>query len=348
LFYNFAKNKNQMINLISDTVTRPTPGMLEAMFKAKVGDDVFKDDPTVNELQKKVVDMFGMEDSLFCPSGTMTNQIAIKVHTQPLDEIICEENSHIFQYELGGYGFHSGAAILPLKCENGKLTAEIVKNNIRPQADWLPNSKLVVIENTGNRTGGNYYTKEEIQPIYETCRDNGLRLHLDGARLFNALTETNDTPREVGLQFDSISLCLSKGLGAPIGSMLIGKAEFIQKARKVRKVMGGGMRQAGYLAAAGIYALDNQIARLKEDHEKAGQIAAALGKCVHVKSIKPVFTNIIIFDLKDSMPGVKFIELMKKEGIAVVAFAPFTIRLVTHLDVTFEMVEKVCKVLERM
>ena len=337
-----------MINLISDTVTKPTQGMLEAMFQAKVGDDVFKDDPTVNKLQRTVAEMFGMEDALFCPSGTMTNQIAIKAHTQPLDEIICEENSHIFQYELGGYGFHSGAAILPLRCENGKLTSEIVKKNIRPQADWLPNSRLVVIENTGNRTGGNYYTREEIQPIFETCQQNNLKLHLDGARLFNALTESADTPTEIGKQFDSISLCLSKGLGAPIGSVLIGKKDFIQKSRKIRKVMGGGMRQAGYLAAAGIYALDNHVQLLKNDHEKAREIADTLRKCSFVKQIKPVFTNIVIFDLHENMSGARFTELMKDEGILVNAFAPYTMRIVTHLDVSHEMVLKVKAALNKI
>lgn len=342
------KTIQNVINLISDTVTRPTAGMLEAMFKAEVGDDVFKEDPTVNSLQTKVAEMFGMEASLFCPSGTMTNQIAIKVHTQPLDEIICEENSHIFQYELGGYGFHSGAAILPLSCPNGKLTVDIVKKSIRPQADWLPNSRLVVVENTGNRTGGNYYNKAEIQPIYDACQANNLVLHLDGARLFNALTETNDSTIDTGKQFDSISLCLSKGLGAPIGSMLIGKQDFIQKARKVRKVMGGGMRQAGYLAAAGIYALDNHVPLLKKDHEKAAEIAKTLQGCSYVKSIKPVFTNIIIFDLQDEMSGAKFVEIMKNKGILVSAFAPQTVRMVTHLDISDEMVKKVCSVLNKI
>lgn len=337
-----------MINLISDTVTKPTKGMLEAMFTAEVGDDVFKEDPTVNMLQTKVAEMFGMEAALFCPSGTMTNQIAIKVHTQPLDEIICEENAHIFQYELGGYGFHSGAAILPLTCPNGKLTADIIKKSIRPQADWLPNSRLVVVENTGNRTGGNYYNKTEIQPIYDVCQANNLVLHLDGARLFNALIETQDSTTDTGKQFDSISLCLSKGLGAPIGSMLIGKQDFIQKARKVRKVMGGGMRQVGYLAAAGIYALDNHIQLLKYDHEKATEIAQTLQKCSFMKSIKPVFTNIIIFDLQDEMTGAKFVETMKNHGILVSAFAPQTVRMVTHLDISEEMVKKVCGVLKNI
>ncbi|HMZ74226.1 MAG TPA: GntG family PLP-dependent aldolase [Saprospiraceae bacterium] len=336
-----------MINLISDTVTRPTPAMLNAMYRAEVGDDVFRDDPTVNRLQKKVAEMFGHEDALFCPSGTMTNQIAIKAHTQPLDEIICDENSHIFQYELGGYGFHSGAAILPLKCENGKLTADIVKNSIRPPADWLPNSRLVVIENTGNRTGGNFYTKEEIQPIAELCKAEKLKLHLDGARIFNALAESGDTPKETGERFDSISVCLSKGLGAPVGSVLTGCSELIQKARKIRKVMGGGMRQAGYLAAAGIFALDNHISRLKEDHKNAAQLAAALAECSFVKSIKPVFTNIVIFELDNSMAGDLFVQKLKEKGILVSAFAPYTVRMVTHLDVSKEMIDQVCHTLKR-
>lgn len=336
------------INLISDTVTKPTARMLDAMFNAEVGDDVFQEDPSVNILQQKAAEMFGKEAGLFCPSGTMSNQIAIKAHTQPLDEIICDENSHIFQYELGGYGFHSGAAILPLQCEHGKLTAEIVTRNIRPQADWLPNSRLVVLENTGNRTGGNYYTIDEISPITQVCKSKGLKLHLDGARIFNALTETGESTQQTGALFDSISVCLSKGLGAPVGSLLLGDRDFISRARKIRKVMGGGMRQAGYLAAAGIYALDHHINRLKEDHEKAAQLAAALSECAFVKSIKPVYTNIIIFDIHEEMPGAVLVEKLKDKGIAVSAFAPFTVRMVTHLDITNDMIIKTCQELKKI
>ncbi|HMG16664.1 MAG TPA: GntG family PLP-dependent aldolase [Saprospiraceae bacterium] len=334
-----------MINLISDTVTKPTPGMLDAMMHAKVGDDVFNTDPTVHELQKKAADIFGMEAALFCPTGCMTNQIAIKAHTQPLDEIICEENSHIFQYELGGYGFLSGAAILPLHSETNKLTAELVSKSIRPAADWLPNSKLVVIENTGNRTGGNYYTHQEIKPIKEVCEKAGMKLHLDGARIFNALVETKESTRDTGALFDSISVCLSKGLGAPIGSLLLGKVDFIQRARKIRKALGGGMRQVGFLAAAGIYALDFHIDRLKDDHFHAQQLSNVLIQCKYVASIKPVYTNIIIFDLKKELTAAAFAELLLKQNITVSIFGPQTIRMVTHLDITEDMISKVSEVL---
>ncbi len=334
-----------MINLISDTVTKPTPGMLDAMMQAEVGDDVFNTDPTVHELQKKAAELFGMEAALFCPSGCMANQIAIKVHTQPLDEVICEENSHIFQYELGGYGFHSGAAILPLHSDTYKLTAEMVSSAIRPAADWLPNSRLVVIENTGNRTGGNYYTNKEIKPIREVCDKAGMKMHLDGARIFNALVETKESTRDTAALFDSMSVCLSKGLGAPIGSMLIGKEEFIHKARKVRKALGGGMRQVGYLAAAGIYALEFHIDRLKEDHIHAQQINSILYQCSYVASIKPVHTNIVIFDLKKELTAIDFANILKKKNITVSIFGPQTIRMVTHLDITDDMISKVSEVL---
>lgn len=337
-----------MINLISDTVTKPTIGMLEAMMNAKVGDDVFKGDPTVIELENKAADLFGMEAGLFCPSGTMTNQIAIKMHTQPLDEVICEENSHIFQYELGGYGFHSGVAILPLRSESGKLSSLQVTQNVRPEADWLPNSRLVVLENTGNRTGGNYYSLAELNEINKACKESKLMVHLDGARIFNALTETKDSPKSIGNLFDSISICLSKGLGAPVGSVLLGTKENIAKARKIRKVMGGGMRQVGFLAAAGIYALDNHVNRLSEDHKHAMQINDALKQCKYVKSIKPVYTNIIVFDLIEDLPAAEFIKIMNKENINASTFAPHTVRMVTHLDVDSKMIDKVCESLLKL
>jgi threonine aldolase len=275
----------------------------------------------------------------------MANQVALKANTQPLDEIICEENSHIFQYELGGYGLLSGAAILPLHSESTKLTAEMVSRSIRPEADWLPNSKLVVIENTGNRTGGNYYAHKELRPIREVCDKAGMKMHLDGARIFNALVETKESTRDTGALFDSISFCLSKGLGAPIGSMLLGKSEFIHRARKIRKALGGGMRQVGFLAAAGIYALDFHIDRLKEDHHHAQQISNVLYQCSYVASIKPVHTNIIIFDLKEKMTGAAFADLLRKKNITISIFGPQTIRMVTHLDITPDMVSKVCNVL---
>ena len=264
------------INLLSDTVTKPTKEMLEYMFKAKVGDDVFQEDPTINALEAKAAKMFGKEAALFCPSGTMTNQIAIKTHTQPLDEVICDYTSHIYQYETGGYAFNSGVGIKLLQGKNGKITTELIETAINPDYDWLANSKLVVLENTTNKGGGNYYTIDEIKPIQTLCKERDLKLHLDGARLFNALVETGESTEAIGNCFDSISICISKGLGAPVGSVLIGDIGFIKRARKFRKVMGGGMRQAGYLAAACIYALDNHVERLKIDNDRAKKIGKVL------------------------------------------------------------------------
>jgi threonine aldolase len=336
------------INLMSDTVTRPTPAMLQAMMTAEVGDDVFGEDPTVNALQDKMAEMFGKEAALFCPSGTMTNQIAIKTHTQPLDEVICEEKSHIYQYETGGFAFNSGVSIRLLQGEHGKLQAQQIADAVKPVYDWLPISKLVVLENTGNKAGGSYYTVEEIEPIREVCTKHQLKLHLDGARLFNALVETGESTQAIGALFDSISICLSKGLGAPVGSVLIGDADFIRQARRYRKVMGGGMRQAGFLAAACLYALENNIDRLKEDNDKAKRIAAQLSQLDYVENIRPVHTNILIFDVKAPWTAHSFLERLKQANILAVAFGPQTVRFVTHLEVTEEMVEKVIGLLKTL
>ncbi|MCB0654123.1 MAG: aminotransferase class I/II-fold pyridoxal phosphate-dependent enzyme [Saprospiraceae bacterium] len=333
------------MNLISDTVTRPTAGMLQAMMSAEVGDDVFGQDPTVNALEKKLAGLFGKEAALFCPSGTMTNQIAIKVHTQPLDEVICEESSHIYQYEVGGYAYNSGIGINLVMGEYGKMTAEQVEVAIKPVQDWLSLSKLVVLENTCNKGGGSYYTCDEIDPIRELCLRKGMKLHLDGARIFNALVETGETPLQMGALFDSISVCLSKGLGAPVGSVLIGDADFIRKARRVRKVMGGGMRQAGYLAAACIYALDHHVDRLKDDHQRAKKIGNLLETMPYVKRVKPVHTNIVIFDLEGDLTAVRFLEKLTEKGIGASPFGPQTIRFVTHLDYTEAMLENTLEIL---
>ena len=330
-----------MINLLSDTVTKPTPGMLKAMWAAEVGDDVFREDPTVNALEAKCSALFGHEAALFCPSGTMANQIALKVHTRPLDEVICDEMSHIYQYEVGGYAFHSGIAVNLLRGENGILTAEMVEGAIKPLYDWLPRSTLVVIENTCNKGGGSIYPMERIQAIRKVCQKNSLALHLDGARLFNALVETGDSPASIGAEVDSISLCLSKGLGAPIGSVLVGSQGFIAEARRVRKAMGGGMRQAGYLAAAGIYALDHHIERLRDDHANARFLASALAELSWVTNIRPVQTNILIFDLLSPRTPAEFLAYLKQNGVVASAFGPQTIRFVTHLDVNRRMVEEV-------
>ena len=335
-----------MINLISDTVTKPTPGMLKAMLQAEVGDDVFREDPTVDALEIKVAEMFGKEAALYCPSGTMTNQIAIKAHTQPLDEVICDEYSHVYQYETAGYAYNSGVGINLIKGTNGKVTAEQVAAAIKPLYDWLPVSRLVVLENTCNKGGGSYYTLDEIRPISTLCAESGLALHLDGARLFNALVETGEQPAEVGRLFDSISLCLSKGLGAPVGSVLAGPKDFIQQARRLRKVMGGGMRQAGYLAAACIYALDHQVERLRKDNDRARRIGEVLSGCTYVDHVRPVQTNILIFDLKGNVTADMFLEELKSRGIMASAFGPQTVRFVTHLDFTEDMLGKVLMTLE--
>lgn len=333
------------IHLLSDTVTKPTPGMLDAMFRAEVGDDVFREDPTINALEAKCADLFGHEAGLFCPSGTMTNQIALKVHTRPLDEVICDEMSHIYQYEVGGYAFHSGISVNLLKGDNGILTPELVDAAVKPRYDWLPLSRLVVIENTCNKGGGSIYPLESIRAIRAVCNKHGLSLHLDGARIFNALVETGDAPASIGAEVDSISICLSKGLGAPVGSVLVGSRAFVAEARRVRKVMGGGMRQAGYLAAAGIYALDHHIERLKDDHDHARQLAFALEELPWVSNIRPVQTNIVIFDLATSLTPAVFLHYLQQNGVKASAFGPQTIRFVTHLDVTRAMVEQVTAIL---
>ena len=330
-----------MINLVSDTITTPTPLMLEAMWSAQVGDDVFGQDPTVKALEHKLAQMFAKEAAVFCPSGTMTNQIAIKVHTQPLDELICNVNSHIYQYESAGYGFLSGISVNLLPGKNGKITAEQIETAIKPDFDWLPRTSLVVLENTCNKGGGSIYRLSEISPITELCRNRGLRLHLDGARLFNALVETGETTEEVGQHFDSISICLSKGLGAPIGSVLLGSSNFIQQARRVRKVLGGGMRQAGYLAAAGIYALDHHLPKLKEDNARARSIGEVLKRQAWVAEVRPVESNIVIFDLKAGIQSREWVQKMESKGVQTIAFGPQTIRMVTHLNLNDEDIHKV-------
>jgi len=336
------------INLISDTVTKPTPGMLEAMLEAEVGDDVFGEDPTVNALEAKAAALFGKAAALFCPSGTMTNQIALNVHTQPLDEVICDEYSHIYQYEVGGYAFNSGVGINLIQGTNGKITAEQVATAIKPNYDWLPKSSLVVLENTANKGGGSYYTLNEIRPIYEVCKERNLKLHLDGARIFNALVETGEPTQMVGAYFDSISICLSKGLGAPVGSLLIGSQSFVKQARRVRKALGGGMRQAGYLAAAGIYALDHHVARLKDDNDRAKQIAEVVKHLPYVSNVRPVQTNILIFDVNAPYTAASYLQALLQQGIKASAFGPQTLRFVTHLDVTEAMLEKVLAVIRNL
>ncbi len=337
-----------MIDLRSDTVTRPTHLMLEAMMKAKVGDDVFGEDPTVNELEGMTAAMFGMEAGLFCPSGTMTNQIAIKVHTQPGDEVICDKLAHIYQYEGGGIAFNSGCSVSLLEGDRGRITAQQILEAINPDHDYKAKTSLVALENTTNRGGGSCYNFADIIAIKEVCNQHNLGFHLDGARLFNALVEKNETPKQYGEVFDSISICLSKGLGTPVGSVLLGTHTFIKKARRIRKVFGGGMRQAGFLAAAGIYALENNIDRLREDHLHAKQIVTALASKEFVGEILPVETNIIIAEIIGTLNSVEFAQKMQEAGISLMAISPKQIRMVLHLDVSREMVQKIIQTIEKL
>ncbi len=338
-----------MIDFRSDTVTKPTPAMLNAMFNAKVGDDVFGEDPTINELEEKSSDMFGMEAAIFCPSGTMTNQIAIKCHTQPGDEIICDKLSHIYQYEGGGIGFNSGCSVKLIDGNYGRINAEQVEASINNKNDvHKPISKLVSLENTANRGGGSCYDFEDIKSIKKTCKANDLLLHLDGARLFNALVAKKESPKDYGKIFDSISICISKGLGAPVGSVLIGTKNFITKARRIRKVFGGGMRQAGYLAAACIYALENNIERLNDDHHHAKQLATALQQKDFVGEIMPAETNIVIFDVKGKYTAAELADKFKKRNILVIAITKTKIRMVTHLDITAEMITETIEIINQL
>jgi threonine aldolase len=338
-----------MIDLRSDTVTKPSPAMLEAMVRANVGDDVFGEDPTVNELEKKVADMFGMEAAIFCPSGTMTNQIAIKCHTQPGDEIICEKLSHIYQYEGGGIGFNSGCSVKLVEGDHGRITASQVEESINNRNDaHKAYSKLVSLENTANRGGGACYDLDEIHAVKKACLENNLILHLDGARLFNALVAKGETPGQYGKIFDSISICISKGLGAPVGSVLIRKKEFIAKARRIRKVFGGGMRQAGYLAAACIYGLDNNIERLAEDHRHAKQLADSVRKKDFVGEMFPVETNIIIFEVKGRFTARQLREELGKHGILTIDISKTQVRMLTHLDISKDMVARTIEVIDSM
>jgi threonine aldolase len=335
-----------IIDLRSDTVTVPSKGMMDAMMSAEVGDDVFAEDPTVSLLEKKIALMFNKESALFCPSGTMTNQIAIKCHTQPGDELLCDVNSHIYNYEGGGISSNSGVQAKLLHGDRGRITASLIEENINGNYDWLTKTSLVCLENTVNRAGGSYYQLDEMLKISTLCKEKQLGFHLDGARLFNALAETKESTIDVGNAFDSISICLSKGLGAPVGSLLLGTTDFIKKARRVRKVFGGGMRQAGFLAAAGIYAIDNNINRLTEDHQRAKQIESILTELPYVESSLPVDTNIIIFNLSPNLKLEVFESKLKEQGIKMSAFGKQTVRFVTHLDFTDEMLMKLESVLK--
>jgi threonine aldolase len=329
------------IDLISDTVTRPTKEMLAAMMSAEVGDDVFKSDPTVTALQKKAAALFGMEDALFFPSGTMANQTAIKLHTQPGDKLFCDKWAHVYNYEGGGAAFNSGVSCKLIDGDRGMFTAEQLKIASAGRADiHVPYSRLVCVENTTNKGGGACWDFEELKKIRQVCLDQNLDYHLDGARLFNALVAKNETPRQYGELFDTISICLSKGLGAPVGSILLGSKTHIAKALRIRKLFGGAMRQVGFLAAAGLYALDNNIERLADDHKKAKEIEQLLNSLSYIKKVEPVETNIIIFYVKDHLNAEDFISKMEEKNILLTPMGDGKIRIVTHLDFSDQLLEK--------
>ena len=337
-----------MIDFRSDTVTLPTPEMLAFMHQAPVGDDVFGEDPSINALEAKTAIMFGMEAGLFCPSGTMTNQLAIKTHTQAGDEVICEELSHVYQYEGGGIASNSGCSVKLLQGNRGRITASQVLAAINPEDVHKPISRLISLENTCNRGGGACYDFKEFEEIQKIAKTHHLGLHLDGARIFNAIVHKKEDSKQYGKVFDSISICLSKGLGAPVGSVLVGDATFIKKARRWRKVFGGGMRQAGSLAAAGIYALDHHVDRLKQDHQKALLIKDALVKKDFVTEVFEVETNIVIAKIEGKYDATQLASLLKEHHILVIAMTPALVRFVLHLDITDEMLATTIDTIEKL
>ena len=336
-----------MIDLRSDTVTNPSKKMLDFMFQAKLGDDVFEEDPTGNELQSYAASLFGKEDALYCSSGTQTNQIAINLHVNPGGEVICHKDSHVFKYEGGGIAKNSGASTRTVDGDRGRITVEELEKWINPENDiHYPLTQLISIEDTANRGGGAVYDFNEILRIKAFCNKMKLPLHLDGARVFNALTENHIDYKEYGKQFDSISICLSKGLGAPVGSLLLGDKDFIHQARRVRKVFGGGMRQAGIIAAGGLFALQNNVERLTIDHEHAKQLEKALNTSSVIKCVIPVETNIVVFELNDHKKTNEYIQTLEKQGVLALTFGKGMIRMVTHLDLDQSAIQKTCECIQ--
>lgn len=337
-----------LINLISDTVTKPTPGMLDAMMSAAVGDDVFKEDPTVNALEDKAAKLFGMESALFFPSGTMTNQTAIKLHTQPGEQLICDKYAHIYNYEGGGVSFNSGVSCRLVDGDRGTIKAAQVEASINPPDFYhSPLSTLVCVENTANKGGGTCWDFKELEKIRKVCDDHKLGFHLDGARLWNAMVEKNETTLQYGQLFDTISVCLSKGLGCPVGSLLLGTKDQMDKALRIRKIFGGGMRQSGFLAAAAIYALDNHVERLTEDHIKAKEIGVALSAKSFIKKVEPIETNIVIFEIDESfMSSDQFVNRLKEKNVLIISMGQGKLRMVTHLDYTDDMHNELLMILK--
>ena len=335
-----------IIDLRSDTVTKPSQEMLEAMMQAHVGDDVFREDPMVNELEQRVAAMFGKTQALFFPSGTMANQTAIKLHTSPGDQVICDKYAHIYNFESGGASFNSGVSCKLIDGKDGMFRANQVTEAINPEAYYYSKTSLVEIENTTNKGGGACWDYNEILKIKTICDENNFGFHLDGARLWNALVAKNETAKQYGKVFDTISVCLSKGLGCPVGSLLIGDDEIMKNALRIRKVFGGNMRQVGYLAAAGLYALDNNIERLKNDHEKAKEIGEVLVKSPIIKAVSPIETNIVIFELNDNISETDFIKNLANKDIHIIGMGGGKLRMVTHLDYTDNMHDKLLKTLK--
>lgn len=336
-----------MIDLKSDTVTKPTPAMLEAIMNAEVGDDVYKEDPTVNLLESRLAEMFGKDQALFFPSGSMANQAAIKLHTQPGEQLICDKWAHVYNYEGGGASFNSGVSCKLVDGNRGMITAAQVAKNINPPDFYhSPLTSLVCLENTTNKGGGACYDFQVIQAIRKVCNEHQLGLHLDGARLFNALVAKGESTKQYGEVFDTISVCLSKGLGTPMGSVLIGDEKLMKNAMRVRKVLGGGMRQIGFMAAAGLYALENNVERLAEDHQRAQELAATLAAQAYVKQVEPVETNIIIFYLNDGINEVDFLKRLEDRGVIISGMGQGKLRIVTHLGYTQPMHEEFMEILK--
>jgi threonine aldolase len=337
------------INLISDTTTKPCKKMLASMLEAKVGDDVFKEDPTVNKLEKKVAKMFGMDSALFFPSGTMTNQTAIKLHTNPGDQLICDKYAHVYNYEGGGVSFNSGVSCKLIDGNRGMFNNEQLIKSINPPDFYhSPKTSLVCIENTTNKGGGACWDLNELKLIKKTCQENNLSYHLDGARIWNAMIKMNQDPKDYGLLFDSISVCLSKGLGCPAGSVLVGSEDLINRAIRVRKVLGGGMRQVGYLAACGIYALENNFLRLSDDHKRALEIETQLKSLSFIKKVEPVETNIVIFEINSKISSKLFLKKLNEKGVKIISMGDNKLRVVTHLDYTNLMHNKFLELLSQL
>ncbi len=321
------------IDLRSDTVTKPTPEMLQSMFNAQVGDDVYKEDPTVNALENKLAELFGMDSAIYFPTGSMANQAAIKLHTQPGEQLIADHYAHVYNYEGGGVSFNSGVSCKLLIGDRGIITSTQIEAVINPPDFYhSPLTSLVCLENTTNKGGGACYDLLEMKKIKEVCTAHSLGLHLDGARLWNAMVATNTVPGDYGAIFDTISVCLSKGLGAPMGSVLLGSSKVMEKALRVRKILGGGMRQIGYMAAAGNFAIDNHVQRLSEDHRRAKELANALQQCSFVTRVAPVVTNIIIFETNQDAQ--KVVATFAKQNVHFYGMGQGKLRMVTHLDYT--------------